>query len=81
MKWMIVVIMEFIPGEDSTDFYIFTDPYFKNQQECRMFVNDPRQTPALAGKLVEVFGIRMINDVFCAPETKINRYILEQEAV
>ena len=52
MKWMIVVIMEFLPGDDSTDFYIFTDPYFKNQQECRMFVNDPTQTPALAGKLV-----------------------------
>lgn len=81
MKWMIVIIMEFIPGEDSTDYYIFTNPHFKSQQECRMFVNDPTQAPAIARQLIDTFGFRQINDVYCAPQNKINRYILEQEAV
>jgi len=79
MKFLVVVIMQFLPGNDSTDFYIFTEPNFESYTECSIFLQDPISAQKLGVKLIEQFGFRMIESVFCAPEHKVNRYILEQE--
>lgn len=79
MKFMIVVIMQFLPESDATDFYIFTDPSFESYTECSLFLQEPENAQKIGIKLIEEFGFRMIDNVFCAPESKVNRYILEQE--
>ena len=79
MKFMIVVIMQFLPQEDATDFYIFTEPNFESYTECTLFLREPENAQKIGIKLIEEFGFRMIENVFCAPESKVNRYILEQE--
>ena len=80
MKFMLVVIMQFLPGNDSTDFFIFTEPNFDSYTECSMFLQQPENAQKIGIMLIEQFGFRMIDNVFCAPEFKINRYILEQES-
>tara|TARA_B100000676_G_scaffold116917_1_gene116374 strand:+ start:580 stop:825 length:246 start_codon:yes stop_codon:yes gene_type:complete len=80
MKFMLVVIMQFLPGNDSTDFFIFTEPTFDSYTECTLFIREPENAQKIGVKLIEQFGFRLIENVFCAPEFKINRYILEQES-
>tara|TARA_B100000214_G_scaffold318933_1_gene253393 strand:+ start:978 stop:1223 length:246 start_codon:yes stop_codon:yes gene_type:complete len=80
MKFMIVVIMQFLPQEDATDFFIFTEPNFESYAECTLYLRQPENAQKIGVKLIEQFGFRMIENVFCAPEFKINRYILEQES-
>ena len=80
MKFLIVVIMQFLPQEDATDFYIFTEPNFESYAECTHFLAQRPNAQKIGAKLIEQFGFRMIENVFCAPEFKINRYILEQES-
>jgi len=80
MKFLIVVIMQFLPQEDATDFYIFTEPNFESYAECTHYLAQPQNAQKIGVKLIEQFGFRMIDNVFCAPKWKINRYILEQES-
>ena len=80
MKFMIVVIMQFLPQEDATDFFIFTEPNFESYAECTLYLRQPENAQKIGVKLIEQFGFRLIENVFCAPEFKINRYILEQES-
>ncbi len=72
--------MQFLPQEDATDFFIFTEPNFDSYTECNLFLKEPENAQKIGVKLIEQFGFRLIENVFCAPEFKINRYILEQES-
>lgn len=65
MKWLIVVLFATMEG----DLYVFTDPTFETQQECRAFITDREKIPMLVEKLNMEYGVPMpIQGVNCIQE-------------
>ena len=57
---MLVVIMQFLPGNDSTDFFIFTEPTFDSYTECTLFIREPENAQKIGVKLIEQFGFPIV---------------------
>ena len=65
MKWLIVVLFATMEG----DLYVFTDPTFETQKECRAFITDREKIPMLVEKLNMEYGVPMpIQGVNCIQE-------------
>lgn len=74
MTWMIVVVFATLAG----DVYIFTDPTFETQTECREYMTDVENIPGLVDKMFTDYGRQMpIRAVNCLEEDKI-KSILEK---
>lgn len=72
MKWLIVVLFATMEG----DLYVFSEPSFETQKECREFIMDRSNVPALVGKLFQEYNRQMpIQGVNCIEEKTFERIL------
>jgi hypothetical protein len=80
MKWVIFVVMAALADQPTgtSDVYVFQKPVFETYDECTKYVMNPNNIPDLANHLIAEYGLRYINEIICAPESKVRKYILKE---
>ena len=72
MKWLIVILFATMEG----DLYVFNKPSFETEKECREFIMNRSNTPALLEKLYQEYNRHMpIQGVNCIEEKTFNRIL------
>jgi hypothetical protein len=68
MKWLIIVIFAGISAQGNKDLYVFTNPTFETEIQCKADITDPEVIPILVNKVIEQNGYRKIDKVICMEE-------------
>lgn len=68
MKWLIIVIFAGISPQGNRDLYVFTNPTFETEIQCKADITDPAVIPILVNKVIKENGFRKIDKVVCMEE-------------
>jgi len=75
LKMTKIIILAFMITSNplEKDSYVFTEPYFDSESECKMYLNVNIQH--IIKHLFEHFDGKKVENIYCIPEKLLNQFI------